>query len=152
MATKKIKRGTKKTDTVNFKNSIKSFQNTVDTINDKISDTTGDIFEEVVNNSEKIRKTAKSTFSKAMDTVSETVTVDNFKSTAKQVNNYTLKTADELLDVAIESGDKWHNIADKTVKGGLKLAAKQQDIVFDALEMVKGQFSYTMKRVKKLMK
>ncbi|MFT5167079.1 MAG: hypothetical protein ACI8P3_002316, partial [Saprospiraceae bacterium] len=65
-------------------------------------------------------------------------------------NTYTLKTAENVVDGAIVNGEKLQDITNKAVKGSLKLAAKQQDIVFDTLETVKVQLNHTVVRFRKL--
>ena len=45
---------------------------------------------------------------------------------------------------------KWQKVAEKAVKTSLKLADKQQDLVFSTLEAVKSQLIGTATRFKKL--
>jgi len=71
------------------------------------------------------------------------------KSVAK-VNDVALDVTEDLLEGTIERGAKWQKIADKTLKGGLKLAANQQDIMFDTLDIIKGQLADNRKRFAKL--
>lgn len=170
MATKTVKRATKKatkkvnkaTKKVNFNNSFKTIKETALNINDQITDASGEIYEDLMNNGEQIRDIALNTVKETIDTISDrvnkTMTVDvkkasdNVKKATKNANKYALKTADELVDGALTTGEKWQGIANKAVKGGLKLAAKQQDIVFDTLDTVKGQFATSAKRLKKLLR
>jgi hypothetical protein len=72
------------------------------------------------------------------------------KKAAKNANTFALQTAEELVDGAVVNGEKWQTLTEKAVKSGLKLAAKQQDIVFTTLEAVKVQMGGTAKRFKKL--
>ncbi len=182
MATKSVKRVSKKaTKKVNkavnkfdFNNSIKTIKKTAVTINDQITDASGEIFEDLMNNGEQFRDIALNTVKETVDTVSgtvnktidtvtdkvaETINAENVKKATetvskatKNVNKYALKTADVLVDEALVTGEKWQGIANKAMKGGLKLAAKQQDIVFDTLDTVKGQFAVSAKRFKKLLR
>ena len=69
---------------------------------------------------------------------------------AQEVNEFTLKTTDEVLDVAIASGEKWQAVSQKAIKGGLKLASKNNDILFDFLGDAKKQMLSNTKRVKGL--
>jgi len=55
-----------------------------------------------------------------------------------------------LVDAALENGKDWQIVAAKAVKGGLKLADKQQDIMFDTLESLKGQAIKSAGRFKEL--
>lgn len=72
------------------------------------------------------------------------------KSSVAKVNDVALDVTEDLLDGTIERGAKWQKIADKTLKGGLKLAANQQDIMFDTLDIIKGQLADNRKRFAKL--
>jgi len=152
--TKKVNK-VAKTNKVSFEDSFNKIKDTAISVNSQVLDTAGDVLVDLRENGEQIREVAVDRVKKAINNVTETVTdtvnLDNIKSTAKTVNDYTLKTADELVDVALVNGQKWQGVANKAVKGSLKLASKQQDIVFDALEAVKGQFIGGAKRFKKLM-
>ena len=167
MATKKVaKKSRKKTNSkFDFSDSVKSIKGTAKTVNHEVVDTAEEVIEDIRDNSVQLRELAvdraKKTYKKAyksvaevaedvVETVTETVNMDNITKVTKDVNDYTLKTAEELVEGAIASGEKWQGVAQKAVKGGLKLAAKQQDIVFDTLETLKGQFTHTAKRFKKL--
>ncbi|MEZ4987146.1 MAG: hypothetical protein R2795_19250 [Saprospiraceae bacterium] len=72
------------------------------------------------------------------------------KEIRKQVaatNDFLVKTADEVLDTTLENATKWNTVAQKAIKGGLQLVAKQQDMLFDTLETVKEQWTQSGKRV-----
>ena len=98
-------------------------------------------------------------FEKTTDDVKETISKINFEDSYKTVKDYSAKankyateTAEEFVDGAISSGEKWQAISSKAIKGGLNLAAKQQNIFFDALEVVKDQIKESTKRTKNLFK
>lgn len=74
--------------------------------------------------------------------------VKNVKTRTKNVNDFMLDNTEDLVNEAIVRGEQWQNVAAKAVKGGLKLAANQQDIMFDTLETIKGQFKNTRTRIK----
>lgn len=75
---------------------------------------------------------------------------DAIKDTTKNINEFALETSSEVVDAAINTTALWQGVAEKAIKGGFKLARKQQDITFDALETVKAQFSDSRKRFTKL--
>ncbi len=75
---------------------------------------------------------------------------ETVKSTSKDVSDFIYKTSEEMVDLAITRSAQWQDLGAKAIKGGLKVAEKQQDIMFDALEMVKGQVDLGTKRFKKL--
>lgn len=77
-------------------------------------------------------------------------TIDRVKKTATDVNKVALETSEDLVNEVVVRGEQWQNVTTKAIDGSIKLIAKQQDIVFDALESVKGQLSYSRKRLKNL--
>ncbi|GER60209.1 hypothetical protein ULMA_23170 [Patiriisocius marinus] len=87
------------------------------------------------------KKDAKGMISKAMSTT---------KTIATKANDIALNTTETVVTEAIDATAQWQTVADKALKGGLKLAANQQNLVFDALTIVKGQLKDGKKRFKKL--
>ncbi len=154
MATRTAKKTAKKVNTkatkVDFSDSLTKIKSSAININKEVIDMTGEVVEDLRNNGEQMREAAIKTVKETLHKVNETVTVENMMDTAKNVNKYTLKTAEEIIDGALSNGEKIQTITAKAVKGGLKLADKQQEIVFDALETVKGQLIGSSKRFKKL--
>ncbi len=55
------------------------------------------------------------------------------KSSLKSANGYALNTTEEVVSEGILVAGQWQKVASKAIKGGLSLAATQQDIVFDDL-------------------
>jgi len=77
--------------------------------------------------------------------------LDSIKDTTRNINDFALETSTEVLNATINTAGLWQDVAEKAIKGGFKLARKQQDITFDALETVKGQFIASRKRFSKLL-
>ncbi len=67
-------------------------------------------------------------------------TADNIKKQTKNINNSAIELTDSLVEGSIASGAKWQNIFAKAMKNGTTLFGKQQDLVLDTLEAVKGQY------------
>lgn len=65
--------------------------------------------------------------------------INTVKKTAGEINEYMIETSDELVNRGIKRGSQWQDVSAKAIQGGLKLAANQQEIIFDALETVKAQ-------------
>ena len=86
-------------------------------------------------------KNAKELISKAMTTT---------KSMAVKTNEIALNTTETVITEALDVTAQWQTVAQKAIKGSLKLAANQQNIVFDALTTIKGQMKDSKKRFKKL--
>jgi len=89
----------------------------------------------------KNKKTVTKSFYKTIDTV---------KSTATKANEFALKSTDEVFSEAIKTAGQWQGVTAKAVKGGLKIAATQQDIMFDTLEAAKGHILKGFNRSKVL--
>ena len=158
MATRTVKKSTKKgtkrqdANEVKLSESLNKIKDTAINLNSQVMDTAADVIDDLKVNGEQMRENAVKNVKEAIEKINDTVTFENLKDTAKTVNKYTLKTADELVDVAIENGEKWQGIASKAVNGGLKMAAKNQDIVFTALETMKDQLADSALRLKKLLR
>jgi hypothetical protein len=90
----------------------------------------------------KINIEPKKMLNKAMDTT---------KNVANKANEYALNTTETVVTESLEVAEQWQTVANKAIKGGLKLAATQQDLAFEALNIAKGQFKLSKKRFTKLM-
>lgn len=93
-----------------------------------------------------------STKKSILDTTKKMVfrALDNTKSTLKSANGFALNTTEELVSEGIIVVEQWQTVANTAVKGSLTLAAKQQDIVFDALAGVKNHMVLSRKRITEL--
>ena len=78
-------------------------------------------------------------------------TADMLKNKTKNFNEVALKTSTEIVDETIATGEQWQNLLAKTLVKGTDLFGQQQDLVLTGLETLKDQFSYTNKRLKKLL-
>jgi hypothetical protein len=90
-------------------------------------------------------KITKATVKKTINTA-----VGTTKIVAKQTNEFALNTTEEVVLGTISVAEQWQKVTDKALKGGLKLMANQQDLMFNTLEMVKGQLTQNRKRFTKL--
>ena len=77
-------------------------------------------------------------------------TVNNFKSTVGNLHDGALNATDTLVDNSLKTGAKWQKIMVKAIEGGTDLFAKQQDLVLDTLEELKGQSLHGTKRFRNL--
>lgn len=87
------------------------------------------------------KRTVKSTVNTAINTT---------KKVARQTNEFALNTTEEVVLETINVAGQWQKVTDKALKGGLKLMANQQDLVFTTLEMFKGQMINSKKRLTKI--
>lgn len=152
-AKKTVKKAAKKEVTIDFSNSVEKIKGTAKTVNNEVLTTATEVLEDLRNNGEKIREVATERVNAAIETVKNVKVQDGVKyvkETATNINKYGLETAENVLDVAVETGKEWQGVARKAVNGGLELADKQQEIVFDTLDAVKEQLSESAKRFKGL--
>lgn len=75
---------------------------------------------------------------------------EQVKETVGKTNDFIYETSEDLVEVTIKRTGDWQEVQEKAVKGGLKLVATQQDLIFDTLEMVKSQMLHGRKRFKSL--
>ena len=78
-------------------------------------------------------------------------TVATLKNKAANINKIALKTTNEFVDETIATGEQWQNLMAKTIRKGTKLFGRQQDMVFNGLEMIMDQYSYGNKRLRRLL-
>ena len=74
----------------------------------------------------------------------------SLKKQAIILNKEMLQASNELIDGAVATSEKWQSLTEKVVKTGLKMFAKQQDLVLTTLEIAKGQFDASSKKFNKL--
>ena len=72
------------------------------------------------------------------------------KKVVTTANGYALNTTEEIVSEGIILAEQWQTVGNKALKGGLTLAATNQDIVFDALTGVKKHMILSKKRFTKL--
>ena len=76
--------------------------------------------------------------------------VSKIKDVTLMVNDYAYDTTETILVEAVKRGEKWQDLTAKAIDGGFKLAANQQDIVFNTLTGVKTQLQSGTEKVKTL--
>ncbi|MEM0933313.1 MAG: hypothetical protein AAGJ12_12675 [Bacteroidota bacterium] len=72
------------------------------------------------------------------------------KDSVLKANETALARTEEFVTTSLEITAQWQTVADKALKGGLKLAAKQQDLIFDILNEVKSDLKISRKKFNKL--
>ncbi len=147
MATKKAKATTKK---VELKDSFTKIRETAKLVNAQIQGTATDVIEDVYTTGKEWTTEATKTAKKAIEDFDVNKGIEQIKSTAQNINTKSLEAAEVVLDGALKNGKEWQGVAEKAIKGGLQLADKQQDIIFDTLDAVKGQVLKGAKRFRVL--
>lgn len=147
IAQKTVKEAGKKID---MGENIEMIRKTTISVNHQIWKTAEEVMDDVTANGKEMVDVATKKAKEVIDNIDLTDQLDTVKSTAKKVNTFTLETAEEVVEGVFANGEKWQDVASKAVKGGFKLVGRQQEIVFDTLEMVKGQLTESANRFKKL--
>jgi len=75
---------------------------------------------------------------------------DTTKIAVKKSNDFALATTEGLVTESVNVAEQWQKVTQKAIDGGLKLAANQQDLMFQTLEAIKGQYVYGKKKINKL--
>ena len=137
---------------INTKNSINKIKATAEKVNNQIQEAASEIFEDVKASGKEMQANAAKMAKEAIENIDVTERVAAVKKAVKNANNYTLETAEEMVDGMIVNGEKWQNVAAKAVKSGLKLAERQQEMMFSTLEAVKGQLGNGALRLRNIFK
>ncbi len=77
--------------------------------------------------------------------------VGKTKEFALNANEKALTKTEEVVNQSLDMAAQWQSVADKAIKGGLKLASNQQDLVFDILNEVKADLKEGKKRFSALL-
>jgi len=147
VAEKAAKDLTKKVD---FEGSAKKIKFTANSVNKQVMDTASEVAGTMLKNGKQITETMVKATKVAITQVDMEKNMKKVGAAAKSVNEYSLKTADQMVDGALKNGEKWSKVADKAINGGLKLAEKNQEIVFTTLETVKTQMMSNAVRFSRL--
>ena len=59
--------------------------------------------------------------------------VEKTKNFALNANDIALNKTEKVVSQSLEITAQWQGVAEKAIKGGLKLSSNQQDIVFEML-------------------
>lgn len=115
-----------------------------------LKENAADMIADAKENTKELRATATKLAKEAMESINVTERLADLKKAVKNTNDYALETAEEIIEGVTVNGEKWQQVTEKAVKSGLKLAAKNQEIMFTTLEAVKVQLGGSANRFKKL--
>ncbi len=119
-----------------FKNSLGKVMATTKKVNTRVAKTATEVVTDVV-----------TTTKKNIQSIDIKENIEQIKSTAIKANDFALTATENVVNSAVKNGTQLQNITDKAIKGGLSLAARQQDIIFNTLETVKGQILQSADRL-----
>ncbi len=149
MATKKIKVEVKTAD-IDFSNSVNKIKTTAKTVNTEVVDTAIEVLEDLRTNGEKIRVAATANVNAAIENLTIENGVQFVKKAAKNINEYSLETAEEVIDATVKGTKGWQALFAKSMKEGVDLFGKSQDLTFTTLEGLKKRYSNRNFRLKQL--
>lgn len=124
---------------VELTDTFAKIKSTAENVNTQIMETATVVVEDVLTTGKQWTNEATKTAKKAIENIDVKKGFDQMKTTASKINTNSLKAADTLVEDALKNSKEWQGVAEKAIKGGLKLADKNQDIIFDTLETMKGQ-------------
>ena len=119
-------------------------------VNTQIKTTATDLMTDVSEKANSFKVSTTKLAKEAIDNIKLNDRVSNVKEAVKKSNQLAMSKTEELIDSLEANGQKWQNVADKAIQSGLKLAEKQQDMIFTTLEAVKSQIGNSANRFKKL--
>jgi hypothetical protein len=162
IATKAIKGKATKAD---FNKGVKKVKESAKDINAQITQTSSDIAAELKETTTEIvkdvkatatemskdfRKTTNKLAKEAIENANVTERLNSLKKVVANANDYALETSETMIDGFVANSEKWQKVAEKAIKSGLKVAEKNQNLMFTTLEAVKTQLVDGNKRFKKL--
>ncbi len=139
-------------ETLHVTENVNKIKATAMKVNNQIKATATELLEDAKTNAKTLQANTNKLAIETIENVNITEGVATIKKAVKNTNEFALETAEELVEGFAVNGEKWQSIANKAVKTGLKLAARQQDIVFSTLETVKGQLMNSANRLKNIVK
>ena len=147
VAVESVKKVTKKAD---LSKTVKKASGAARKVQKEIADTAGEIVEEVLEKGREWKDNTAKVAKEAIEKADLSDRLNDVKKSAAKANAYALSSTEELIEAVVENGAKWQNVTEKALKSGLQLAERQQNIVFNTLEAVKGQLGVSANRLKKL--
>lgn len=72
------------------------------------------------------------------------------KNAVVTANDFALDTTETIVTEGLTITAQWQTVTEKAIKGSLKIAASNQDLVFDVLTSVKKQYKDGKKKFTKL--
>ncbi|PSR10876.1 MAG: hypothetical protein DA408_07845 [Bacteroidetes bacterium] len=147
MANKTAKQTTEKAE---LNQKLEQLKTTAKTLNSQLREVATEVVDTVVENSKQMAEETTTRVKTLVEKASVENSIKTVKTTAKSINDYTLEVAEDIVAGTLEAGKSWQGVGEKALKGTLKLANKQQEILFTALEEVKGQVVDGAKRVRTL--
>ena len=83
-------------------------------------------------------------------TVKFNTALETVKDSANKANEFALNRTENTVLETITIANQWQKVTEKALKGGVKLLANQQDLVFNTLEMFKSQLLDGKKKIRKV--
>lgn len=147
VATKGLKEVSKKVD---FSDSVKTVKESAAVVNTQLKETANVVATDIKEARKEIVDVTTKLAKEAVENLNVSERMNSLKNAVINTNNYALEVSEELIKGIETNGEKWQNVAEKAIKSGLKLAERQEKIVFSTLEAVKGQVASSALRFKKL--
>jgi|TARA_B110000116_G_scaffold234772_1_gene219456 hypothetical protein len=79
-------------------------------------------------------------------TAKVTTALDTIKESMTKANDHALNTTESVVTETITIAGQWQKVTEQALKGGVQLLDNQQKLIFDTLELYKGQLVKGKKR------
>ncbi len=136
---------------ITLSDSMKKIKSTATKINAEVTDTTVEVTDAMVKTGKKLTKTATDQVKAAVENIDVQAGLTKVGKIAKKVNAYSLETAEEIIEATEKGSVTWNKLMKKAIKGGLKFGEKNQELIFDTLEVVKKQVTKSAYRATEIL-
>lgn len=119
-------------------------------LNNEVTAKAKEMNTEMTKKAEELKNTTTKLANEVVESLKINERVASIKNVAMNPNKFALETTNNLIDSVEKNATQWQGVAEKAFKTGMKLVAKQEDLVLTSLEAVKNQMGSTATRVKDL--
>jgi hypothetical protein len=119
-------------------------------LNEKVVNRSKELNSQVLARTEDLKSTIAKLANDMLENIRLNERITNVKDAVLNSNKYAKDAANNTIDNVEKNATEWQKIGEKAIVRSLKLASKQQELVFETLEEVKSQVLLTRKNLKSL--
>jgi hypothetical protein len=147
IAVKNVKEMVKNFD---IKEEVEKIKTSATELNDKVVVKAKDLNTKVTARAEEFKSTTAKLAKDLMENIKINERLATVKDAVKNSNKYALEATENAIDNVEKNATEWQKLTEKAVKKGLKLASKQQELVFETMEEFKNQVVTSRTNMKNL--
>lgn len=141
---------------ISFVDSVEKIKSSSAKINAQLKDATTTVTDSILKRSKQVAEDVQEEVEEMVEDTQNSLELKGsygkVMNAVKGVNNYSIETAREMIDLAKTSGEEWSKLVGKAMDGGFEMGKKNQAAVFDALEVVKKQLTENTTRLVNIFK